>query len=226
MGFFDKVKEMKSQYDAKAEEERQRARETLERKKREEEEKEQRIINGLRNSGLMKTVVNLLTQEVWLSESQGSWDSGRRQIIVTPEAVSANDYAEDDYFQMLEGIYPTGSNTVGVRVSSSRHAEQDKSGRWVTKPLGGELGIRYRELMHKRYSDSKAVYISYEGSGYSEIEDKETLKYFMKVLRIVLQEQYPESSFSEIHWNYFELQAFEMYVPEKKKQSISIDDFA
>lgn len=213
------------QHDAKVEEERQR-REAQERKRREAEEEEQRIINGLRNSDLMQNVVILLTQEPWLSESQGSWDSNRRQIIVTPEAVSANDYAEDDYFQMLEKISASGNNTVSIKISSSRYAKKDGNGKWISEHVPyTDLGMRFANIMHEQYRDGMCVYVSYEGIGYGEIAEEETLKYFVKVLKSVLEERYPEMIFSDIHRNYFGLQAFEMYVPEKRKQSISIDDF-
>ena len=226
MGFFDKIKDVKLQHDAKVEEERQRAREARERIKREEEEKEQRIFEGLRNSDLMQNVVKILTQEPWLSESQGSWDSNRRQIIVTPEAVSANDYAEDDYFQVLERISASGNNTVSVKISSSRRAEKDGNGKWISEHVPyTDLGMRFANIMHEQYRDGKCVYVSYEGIGYGEITEEKTLKYFVKVLKSVLEERYPELKFSDIHRNYFGLQAFEMYVPEKRKQSISIDDF-
>ncbi|MBR3751832.1 MAG: hypothetical protein IKK50_01720 [Ruminiclostridium sp.] len=226
MGLFDKIKEAKRQYDVKAEEEQQRAKEARERIQREEEEKVQRIVTGLKNNDLMQNIVALVIQQPWFSESQGSWDSNRRQIIVTPEVVSVNDYAQDDYFQVLERMYASDNNTVGIKISTSRRPLQDKNAEWVSEHVPyPDLGIRFANIVREKYSNGNCAYISYEGIGYSEIADAETLNWFAKVLQIVLQERYPELKFSGIHRNYFGLQAFEIYLPEKRRQSISIEDF-
>lgn len=236
MGFFHKIKEMKEQYKAEVQEQQQLARNIQEQRQRkaeeerlriqrEAEEKEQRIITGLRNSGLMRHVVELLKEEKWFSNSQGSWDSNRRQIIVTPGVVSANDYGEDDYFQVLERLYTSGDATVGIRVSSDRRPRKTSTGRWTTEEIGGELGHRRSELIREKYQDNKSVYVGYESLGYSEITEEETLEYFVKVLRMMLQECYPTLKFSDIHRNYYGLYAFEMFVEEKRMQTLSIEDF-
>lgn len=228
MGFFDKIKDAKQQHDAKAEEERRRAREARERSQREKEEQEQRIRDGLRNSALMKYIVAGLINEPWLPESQGSWDSNRRQIIVTPEAVSANDYAEDDYFHVLKEISPGANNTVSISRAIDRMAQRDSRsyGGWESISVPFDIGRQFTDLLDKKYQDRNAVYITYEGAGYEKIGDSETLLYFAEALKAEFEVRYPNCTFSRlVHKNYYGLRAFEMYVPEKKKNALSVDNF-
>ena len=80
MGFLDVLKGVKETYDRKIEEERKRSAEIV--AQREEFERQ------LQGTEMIQCIVSHLMEIPGLGESQGSWDSNCRQVIVTEEKYS------------------------------------------------------------------------------------------------------------------------------------------
>lgn len=70
----------------------------------------------------------------WLGESQGSWDSNRRQFIITPVALIVNNHDTDVMFRCLEEVEAIG----GKKFRYSLHREfkpvMDPGGNWIRMP--------------------------------------------------------------------------------------------
>lgn len=79
MGWFDKIKEVKTQYDNKQKEKRKQEEAQRKKAREEREAKETAILSQISSSEFMQVIVYNIAEKIpWFFVSQGSWDSNRR----------------------------------------------------------------------------------------------------------------------------------------------------
>lgn len=211
MGIFDALKEMKARYDELAEEKKRKeeerirhAQEEREREKREAEEKERMILDKLASGELMQSLLHECQAISWLGESQGSWDSNRRQFIITPVALVVNNHDQDLIFRCLEEIKSTGSH----KFSYSLHFK-DITDRTQMEKYEKLEGFQWTAMFYESY-----------GEGYSAITETDTLRYFTMALRREISKQYPTGAVSDMRENNYRFWWFEIVVEPKKQKSV------
>lgn len=227
MGIFDALKEMKARYDELAEEKKRKeeerirhAQEEREREKREAEEKERMILDKLASGELMQSLLHECQAISWLGESQGSWDSNRRQFIITPVALVVNNHDTDVMFRCLEEIEAIG----GDRFRYSLHQEfkpvMDPGGNWIRMPTSETIENNYQLEKYDKSNEFQWSAILFETYGYSAIVETDTLRHFAMALRREIVKQYPTGIVSEMKRNNYGFWWFEIVVEPKKQKSV------
>ena len=90
VGFFDKLKNMKDEYDRKENARQQAMAEEHQRRQQAKAEQERALYEKLENSELISSVVSYLSTVPEFGESQGSQDSNRRQVIIGEKIILLN----------------------------------------------------------------------------------------------------------------------------------------
>ena len=227
MGILDTLKEMKARYDESVEEKKkreaeriQRERQERERKKREAEEKERMILDKLASGELMQSLLYHCQTISWLGESQGSWDSNRRQFIITPVALIVNNHDTDVMFRCLEEVEAIG----GKKFRYSLHREfkpvMDPGGNWIRMPTSETIENDYQMEKYENNDGFQWIAIFFETYGYNTITETDTLRHFAMALRREIAKQYPTGMASEMRKNAYGFWWFEIVVEPKKQKSV------
>ena len=108
MGFFDKLENMKEEYDRKENARQQAMAEEHQRRQQAKAEQERALYEKLENSELISSVVSYLSTVPEFGESQGSQDSNRRQVIIGEKIILLNDYPTNTFSDNLKEIKVCG----------------------------------------------------------------------------------------------------------------------
>lgn len=223
MGLFDKIKEIKTQYDNNQEAKREQEEEQKRKAREEREAKENAILEKISSGELMQTIVHNITDKTpWFFTSQGGWDSNRRQVIVTAVAVIVNNHREDTFVQCLESIYIHKD-----QIEFTFRQEEDSI---MASYFNQKLGLDSRAEAVNRWNKQRlAEYeskdymletIPYESIGYDPITDDTILERFASVLREQLQKANPSITFTDIRRVNMKRYCFETTVPEKRRKTL------
>lgn len=230
MSVFDVIKGVKTRCDRIAEEKRKLEQEKKEREqqrreaeKRCEEERERTTIEKLASGELIQAIVSFCAETTWFGESQGSWDSNRRQVIVSGAVVLLNNHDKDVFFKNLEGVSVHNKKVVfNIHQATdsifSAYAEAK-----LGMPSGAKETNRIVDEQLDNYwksDDYELISLTFEDFGYDSIENKEMIKFFVRALHIELGKKFPNMIFSEPRKNGFGLWAIEANVQKKKRKSL------
>lgn len=223
MGLFDTLRKKKEEYDNKKEAEWRKEQERRERMRRENAAREKAILEHLESGELMQTIVGSVCATSWFGESQGTWDSNRRQVIVSKIAVILNNHDENTFFTNLEKMSVHNNS-----VSFDMHVAEDSifssyANEKLGLPSNAEAINRNRDMQLSRYQESddyQLVTYLFESYGYGAIEDKKMLGYFATALHTVLSKQFPDLHFSQPKENQFGFWAFDTMVKGKQQKTI------
>lgn len=222
MGFFDKLKNMKDEYDRKENARQQAMAEEHQRRQQAKAEQERALYEKLENSELISSVVSYLSTVAEFGESQGSQDSNRRQVIIGEKIILLNDYPTNTFSDNLKEIKVCGRDV--------EYQFAQKKANMLDSYIAGKLGSQSiadshnEALQHEleSYREDKnfhSMCVSFELLGYENLTG-EVHKPFTIVLRQKLQEQYPHAEFTEVRWNTYCAYVFEMLLQPKKNKSI------
>ena len=209
MGFFDKLVEMKKEHDRKVEEEKENARLRQELKEKEEAE----YIQQLEKGELVQGILKVLRDYAWFSESQGSWDSNRREIIITPIALYFDNYDKDVFFRYLCHVEPYGDDSVFYQIHRENYVSLKNIGGSSFAEKYPTPETRYVDEILEKYRNSNVYQrelIMYQMWEYSPISDKAKMKKFAIALKNALKKEYVNLFFSDVHENKFGFLMFEM----------------
>ena len=227
MGFFDKLKSAKENYDRKEAEKRQAIEEEFQRRKREEEEKERVLYEKLENSELIHDLVNWISTKKGFAVSQGGLDTNCRHVLVGTSVILLDNYDSDILVKHIEWICINNRGQLSYRIGEEKMSQSDsrnpnhlykvtlqetlnQRNEWILRTLG-----EYEE--NERYYRSA---YSLKMNDYECIEGESMLKAVATVLRNQLQKIYPDTRFGEVCWNGFCGYTFEMNLVPVKKKSI------
>ena len=239
MGFFDKLKSMKDDYDRKetarhqaaAEENRKRQQALAEenrKRKQAEEQRERELYEKLENSELMCEIFDGLVARDGFGESQGSLDTNRRQILVGDSVIMINNYPSNILAEHIEEMGITnGTLTYYIHQKTPGILDEVPSleaiciGKAENFSRSRLYNTKIKEEL-ERLMENEHLYItmySLDEHGYEHI-DANILKKFATVLHDKLQRMYPYATFTEVWWNTHCAYVFEMLLPPKEKKSI------
>lgn len=176
MGFFDKLKSAKENYDRKEAEKRQAIEEEFQRRKREEEEKERVLYEKLENSELIHDLVNWISTEKGFAVSQGGLDTNCRHVLVGTSVILLDNYGSDILVKHVDHIevdwYGKISYVIGeekMSQSDSRNPnhlykvklqeELDQRNKWILRTLGEyeENERYYRSAYSLKMNDYECI---------------------------------------------------------------------
>ena len=213
VGFLDVLKGVKETYDRKIEEERKRSAEIV--AQREEFERQ------LQGTEMIQCIVSHLMEIPGLGESQGSLDSNCRQVIVTEETVTVNNYPDNTFVDSLKWV-KVHNNEVEYGI-----AQQQES--YMEHRMSVKMGIVSKSNLMNEYvnqtlsdlresSDFYCTTLSFDMLGFEDIE-RNILKSFTNALKNALKEKCQVVT-TDVRWNGRCAYVFEMLVSPKKKKSI------
>lgn len=222
MGWFDKIKEVKTQYDNKQKEKRKQEEAQRKKAREEREAKETAILSQISSSEFMQVIVYNIAEKIpWFFVSQGSWDSNRRQVIVTENSVIVNNHREDTFVRSLESIR--------IHKDQIEFIFRQEADSVMASNLNKKLGLpsqaeavnfqNARQLAEYEEGDYMLEAIPYESIGYDPISDDAMLKRFTSVLREKLQKANPDIPFTEIRRMALRRYCFEITVPKQRGKS-------
>lgn len=225
MGFFDKLKNMKDEYDRKENARQQAMAEEHQRRQQAKEDRERALYEKLENSELISGIVDHLSTVSGFGESQGSRDSNRRQVIVGEQVILFNNYPSNTFADNLKEINICGEEVEYV-FAQKKHNMLDS---YISEKVGVQSSVdAHNEALQRElegYRENKnytSACESFERMGYEDLTG--TLqKPFTVILRRKLQEHYPYAKFTEVRWNTYCAYVFEMLLPPpppKERRSI------
>lgn len=222
MGFFDKLKNMKDEYDRKENARQQALAEEHQRRQQAKAEQERALYEKVENSDLIREVLNWITTKEGFEKSQGSLDTNRRQILVGDSLILLNNYPTDILAEHISRMgISNGKPQYWIQQKNTGILDEINSERKGTISRAERYNEKIKQQL-ETFSQNKYLYVegySLDEHGYEHIEES-ILRKFATVLHNKLQMMYPYATFTEVRWNTYCAYVFEMLLPPKEKKSI------